>query len=75
MKIDLIFQTAIKENHDSIVLKSFTSPIYQATDIFNQCLKKWSKYFRKIIFSIQHTDTLFYFSNSIIYHKQITQNQ
>ena len=60
MKIESIFQIAHKKSHDSLVLTSFTynnpNIIRETINIFNDCLMRWKKYFKVIIFAILSND-------------------
>ena len=56
-KIELIFQIAMKENHDSIVVSAlgcgaFHNPPNDIIDIFNEAIKKYKYYFKLITFAI-----------------------
>ena len=60
-KIELIFQVAFKNGHDSLVLGAlgcgaWNNPVEQVAEIFQVITKKWEGVFKKIIFAVLEID-------------------
>src|SRR5581483_11442470 len=57
MKIESIFQIAILNNHDSLVLGAlgcgvFANPVHDVVELFREAIVKYGKYFRIISFAV-----------------------